>query len=277
MKKTFSLLAVLTLLPLVGCGKNNDKVISVAASEVPHAEILNNVVKPILEKEGYTLEVTVLYWTIQNSEVESGTYDANYFQHRPYLEQYDSGNSVYDTNYTYTKVFPVATVHFEPLRIYAGKKSAEDFETNKKTAEYEICSDVSNEIRALELLKKCGAIDDYETDSDGNPINLPSNIHLIDENLLVSSLQDYDYAVLPANSALTGKLKADETLPVESDEVKDRNANVIAANVKKYQTDVTYKKKIDVLVDAVLSNEVATFIQSNYQGVVVVAQEDLRK
>lgn len=278
MRKSPIILAALSLLSLASCGgSDTSKVINVCASEIPHAEILTSAVKPLLAKSGYTLNVTILDWTIQNSEVEALTYDANYFQHRPYLQQYDGGSVNYDPNYTYKKIFPVASVHFEPLRIFAGKKTAAEFEIAKKSATYEICSDVSNEIRALDLLVKSGVIDSYETDKDGNPINLPSNITLIDENLLVSSMNDYDYAVLPTNSALTGHLKADNSLPVESDEVKDMRANVLAANVSKYSTDSVYKAKIDVLADAILSSDVASFITSNYQGVISVAQKDLRK
>ncbi len=276
MKKLSKLIFVLPLLTLFSCQANRDNVISVAASEIPHAEVLNNAVKPILEKQGYTLEVKILDWTLQNDAVVNGDYDANYFQHRPYLQQFDSGSSTYSTTYTYTKLFPTATVHFEPLRIYPGKKTATEFAANKKTATYEICNDVSNEIRALELLKNAGVIDSYETDEKGNPINLPSNITPIAENLLVSSLNDYDYAVLPTNSALTGNLTADQTLPVESDDVKEKNANVLAASVSKYKSDETYKKKIDVLTDAILSTDVSAFILKQYNGVVAVAQKDLR-
>ncbi len=277
MKKLSKILFCLPLLSLFSCqGKNKDNVITVAASQIPHAEILNNAVKPLLKEKGYDLEVTELDWTLQNDAVKNGEYDANYFQHRPYLQQFDSNSSTYSTSYTYTKLFPTATVHFEPLRIYVGKKSATEFESAKKTATYEICKDVSNQIRALELLKQSGVISDYETDNNGNPINLPSNITTIDENLLVSSLKDYDYGILPTNTALTGKLKADETLPSESDEVKEKNANVVAARVSEYKENETYKKKIDALTDALLSTSVATFIQENYQGVVAVAQKDLR-
>ncbi len=276
MKKLSKLIFVLPLLTLFSCQGSKENVITVAASEVPHAEVLNNAVKPLLEKQGYTLEVKILDWTLQNDAVVNGDYDANYFQHRPYLQQFDSGSSTYSTSYTYTKLFPTATVHFEPLRIYPGKKTAAEFETNKTTATYEICNDVSNEIRALDLLKKAGVISSYDVDEKGNPINLPSNITPIAENLLVSSLSDYDYAVLPTNSALTGKLTASETLPVESDEVKEKNANVLAASVTKYKSDETYKKKIDVLTDALLSTEVSSFIKTQYQGVITIAQTDLR-
>ncbi len=274
MKKPFALLLLFPLF-LTGCG-DSSKTITIAASEIPHAEILNEAVKPLLEEKGYSLKVTILDWTIQNDGVYNNDYDANYFQHRPYLQQYDSGSSTYSESYVYTKVFPVATVHFEPLRIYAGRKSASEFESSKKTATYEICSDVSNEIRALDLLVSSGVIDSYQTDEKGNPINLPSNIRAIDENMLVASLQDYDYAVLPTNSALTGHLNGDPSLPVENDSVKDLRANVVAANVSKYKSDSVYKAKIDVLTDCLLSSEVDNYIQTKYSGVISTAQKDLR-
>jgi D-methionine transport system substrate-binding protein len=276
---------VLTLLAVLGlsCGfvtgcKKTDNVITICASQTPHAEVLTNAVSSILAKEGYTLKVTVLDWTLQNDAVKNGDYDANYFQHRPYLEQYDSGSANYSTSYTYTKVFPTAAVHFEPLRIYAGKSTAVDFASKKalSTTTYEICSDVSNEIRALDLLVANQVIASYEKDKDGTPINLPANITLIDENLLVSSKADYDYALLPCNTALKGNLTADDLLPVESNDVADLRANVIAANVTKYQSDSAYKKKIDALTDAVLTKAVASYILETYKGVIITYQKDLR-
>ncbi len=275
--KKLSTLLLLSSFFLAGCGSSDSsKTITIAASEIPHAEILNDAVKPLLKEKGYSLEVTILDWTLQNDGVYNNDYDANYFQHRPYLQQYDSSSSTYSEDYVYTKVFPVATVHFEPLRIYAGKKSASEFESSKKSATYEICSDVSNEIRALDLLVSSGVITSYQTDENGNPINLPSNIRAIDENMLVASLQDYDYAVLPTNSALTGHLNGDPSLPVENDSVKDLRANVVAANVSKYKSDSVYKTKIDVLADCLLSSEVDSYIQAKYSGVISTAQKDLR-
>ena len=288
MKKITSLLVLSTLF-LASCGGEaansptgsasgavSGGTITIAASEIPHAEILNDAVKPLLEEKGYSLKVTILDWTLQNDGVYNSDYDANYFQHRPYLQQYDSGSTAYSADYTYTKVFPVATVHFEPLRIYAGKKKASEFASSKTTATYEICNDVSNEIRALDLLVESGVISSYQKDAEGNPINLPSNIVPIEESLLVASLQDYDYAVLPTNSALTGGLSGDPSLPVESDSVKDLRANVVAANVSKYKSDEAYKAKIDALADCLLSPSVDSYIQTKYSGVISTAQKDLR-
>ena len=265
---------------LTGCSeaailREGDNVISVCASESPHARILNEAVRPLLAEKGYTLNVSVLDWTLQNDSVYKGDYDANYFQHRPYLEQYDSGSANYVEDYTYTRVFPAALVHYEPLRVYEGKSSAADFESKKTTATYEICSDVSNEIRALDLLVANGVITGYEKDSDGNPINLPKNISLIDENQLVAQKGDYDYAVLPCNTALTGNLAADDRLPAEGGDVADLRANIIAANVQYYKSNATYKTKIDALVEAVLDSSVSEYITKTWSGIISVDQKSL--
>lgn len=260
---------------LTSCG-SNEKVITVCASLSPHSEILNDAVKPILKEKGYTLEVTVLDWTIQNESVKNGDYDANYFQHRPYLQQYDSGSSEYDENYVYESVFPVVAVHFEPLRIYEGKRSAEEFESIKKSATYEICNDATNACRALDLLVNNDVISSYEVDENGNPINLPSNITMISEELLAASLSDYDYGLLPCNTALTGNIKGNDLLPVEGNEVSELRANVLAANVEKYSNDATYKEKIDLLADALLDDSIKSYIVEKYNNVIVPLGNDLR-
>lgn len=280
MKKSIllTLCSILSLFAITACSDKKNT-ISVCASLSPHAEILNEVVKPLIEKKGYTLEVTVLDWTLQNEAVYNSDYDANYFQHRPYLQQFDSSVATYSESYTYTKVFPVCGVHFEPLRIYEGKSKAADFESKKKTATYEICSDPSNEIRALDLLKSANVIDSYSVDENGNPIDdkLPKNITPINEELLVAQKDDYDYAVLPCNTALTGNVKVSQTLPTETDDVKDLRTNVIAANVKKYSENTEYKTKIDVLVDCILDESVSTFINKRYNNVISVSLKDYRK
>lgn len=276
MKKSLFLLPLLVL-SFTSCKKDTSKVISIACSQKPHAEILNNVCKEVLKKKGYELEVTVLDWTIMNEETNKGSYDGNYFQHRPYLQNYDGDSTTYSSTYTYKKLFPAVTVHFEPLRIYEGKKNASEFATLKTTASYCICNDVSNEIRALDLLKEAGVIDNYELDKDGTPINLPNNIHALTESELALSIADYDYGVLPVNSALTGGLEANDSLPTENDSVADKNANVLALNVEKYSNDNTYKTKMDVLCDTLLTSDVADYIKTTYKGVIASYQKDLRK
>lgn len=275
MKKHIALLTgALSLLALASCG-DNANTITVCCSSLPHEQILNNAIKPLLEKEGYKLKTTVLDWSIQNSAVAEKEYDVNYFQHRPYLQSWESGNSNYDTNYSYTTLFPVATVHYEPLRIYAGKKTAAEFPSVKTTATYVICNDDTNQTRALDLLVKNGVISSYEKDDKGSPVNLPSNIKAVSEENLAASLVDYDYGVLPTNTALTGNIVPDVTLPVEGDDVADLRSNVIAARVKDYAEDSSYKAKIDALAKASLDTSVADYIAKTWNNVIVAYQHSL--
>ena len=84
----------LAALTLAGCN-GGDKVISIAASELPHAKILNECISDIVKEDGYTLKVKVLDWTIQNDAVANGEYDANYFEHVPYLKTYTGTTKLY--------------------------------------------------------------------------------------------------------------------------------------------------------------------------------------
>jgi len=270
-KNTLLLVSLLLLGGVSSCSTDTSKTISVCASELPHAQILNDSVKPILEKEGYTLKVTVLDWTLQNDAVSFLDYDANYFQHIPYLDTYNPNED---------KVFPVCKVHYEPLKIYAGKASVAY--TDKK-ATFEICNDTSNGTRALDLLVASNIIDSYEKDSDGNAdfTKLPSNITAVAENLLVASLPDYDYGLLPCNTAMTGNIDgnsdSNKDLPSESSELASKKANVLAANTTEYNSNTVYQIKIDALADALLSDTVKTYINDTWKGVVLAYQEDLRK
>ena len=99
----------------------SDKTIKVCASDIPHAEVLNNKVKELLQPKVYTLDVTILDWTLQNDAVANKDYDANYFQHIPYLLTYEgTGNK---------ELFASCKVHYEPLGIYVGKAKLTDFVT----------------------------------------------------------------------------------------------------------------------------------------------------
>ena len=120
-KKTIAivLVAVLALGLLAGCGKKaDDKTITVAASPTPHAEILK-VAGEVLAKEGYTLKVTEYSDYVQpNNVVEDGELDANYFQHVPYLDDFNAENG--------TDIVSVGAIHVEPMGIYGGKQTTLD-------------------------------------------------------------------------------------------------------------------------------------------------------
>ncbi len=121
MKKTIAIILTLVLaLSLVACGGNNadDKVITVAASPTPHAEILK-VAAEVLAKEGWTLEIKEYTDYVQpNNVVEDGEIDANYFQHVPYLDDFNAENG--------THIVTVAGIHVEPMGIYGGKQASLD-------------------------------------------------------------------------------------------------------------------------------------------------------
>lgn len=262
------------VLALASCGNNgNDKNITVCASDVPHAEILNGSVKSYVESKGYTLNVTVLDWTTQNDAVANGDYDANYFQHVPYLETYTGT----------TELVATCKVHYEPLGIYKGKANA----SLDNVKSIEVCDDVSNAIRAFELLKAKGILSEIPVKDDALTFEGSSwtstegiTVTLIAENLLVSSRTDYDLACLPCNTALTGNVSATERLLVEDDpEQVSLKANVLAVRKADYLNNASYKAKIDVLTDALLSTETSTFVNTTYNGVITCdssSQIDLR-
>ena len=267
------LVVVLSLCFTTGC-QDNSKVINVCASELPHADILENAVAPILKEKGYTLKVTVLDWTIQNDSVANGDYDANYFQHVPYLELFEGD----------VKLFASAKVHYEPLGIYQGKSTGA-LATGKTFA---ICNDESNALRALELLKAKGVIENLPVDAEGKLTITGSNwtsdngvtVTLIAEELLVASMADYDFVCLPCNTALTGNVDGAKQVAKEDDpELVAGKANIIAARVDDYKNDETYKAKIDVLTDAVLSKAVADYVNQKWGGAITCdssSQIDLR-
>ena len=151
---------------------SEDKTITVAASPTPHAEILNNAVKPILEEQGYTLEVKEFTDYVQpNTVTEAGEVDANYFQHRPYLENFNAEQG--------THLVEVAGVHFEPMGIFSSNIASLDELADGATVA--VPNDATNEARALLLLEQEGLIEvDDEAginatinDITSNPKNLP--------------------------------------------------------------------------------------------------------
>ena len=152
------LTGILAVGALTGCGAksdgkdsakaSDDKKITVAASATPHAEILEEA-KSLLEKKGYTLEVKVFDDYVQpNNVVESGEFDANYFQHIPYLEQFNEEKG--------THLAIAGKIHYEPFGIYPGtKKDLKDIAKGDKIA---VPNDTTNEARALLLLQDNGII-----------------------------------------------------------------------------------------------------------------------
>ena len=122
--------------------------IKVAASATPHAEILEQA-KPLLAEQGYDLQVTVFNDYVQPNEVvESGDFDANYFQHIPYLDSFNEEKGTHLVN--------AGGIHYEPFGIYPGTKSSLDDLAEGDTIA--VPNDTTNEARALLLLQDNGII-----------------------------------------------------------------------------------------------------------------------
>lgn len=266
MKKTITL--VLALLMLVGClcscGKSkDDKTIKVGASPTPHAEILS-VVKDELAKDGYTLEIVEYNdYVLPNTAVEDGSLDANYFQHAPYLNDFNENNN--------THLVSAGAIHYEPFGIYAGQVDSLDAITEGATIA--VPNDGSNESRALFLLEAQGLITLKEgtsiasatiLDIKENPLNL--NIVEMEAAQLVIALPDVAVAVINGNYAIGGGLKVADALALEdgSSDAAQTYANIVAVKEGNEKSD-----KIVALVKALQSETVREYIDTTYAGAVV--------
>ena len=267
MKKKF-LIAAITLiftLALVGCGKDKNsaasdsKTIKVGANIVPHAEILEYV-KPILKEKGYTLEIVQLEDSITpNTGVIEGSLDANYFQHVPYLEQFNKENG--------SDLVSIGAIHYEPFGIYAGRtKSLADLPDGAIIA---VPNNVTNEARALLLLAQEGIITLKEgagitATIESNPKNIQFK-ELAPEQL-VAALPDVDVAVINGNYAIEGGLHVSQALAVEANDglAAQTYGNIIATVPGKKDSEA-----LKVLVEVLQSEDVKKFIEDKYDGAVV--------
>ena len=270
MKKLAALLlaGVLAVGSLTACGGSSDdssesKTIKVAASATPHAEILEQV-KPILAEKGYDLEVTVFDDYVQPNEgVESGDYDANYFQHIPYLESYNEEKGTHLVN--------AGSIHYEPFGIYPGtRKSLDEMADGDAIA---VPNDTTNEARALVLLQDNGIIKLKEgvglnatvTDIVENPKNI--KIVELEAAQVARVTGETAYVVLNGNYALeAGYTVAKDALTYESadSEAAKTYVNVIA--VKEGNEDT---EGIKALVEVLKSDEIKEYINSTYEGAVI--------
>lgn len=240
----------------------NLEVIKVGASITPHAEILEQV-KDVLAEQGYDLQIVEYNdYILPNTALESGDLDANFFQHQPYLDDFNAEND--------THLVSVAAVHFEPFGLYAGKTGSLDDLTEGATVA--VPNDTTNEARALLLLEAQGLIKLKEgagltatvLDVEENPLNL--EIKEIEAAQIVRSLQDVDIAAINGNYAAEGGLDVADAIAVEASDslAADTYGNVIV--VKAGNED---SAKTKALVDAVLSDEVRSYIEKIYGNAVI--------
>ncbi|MCD8131211.1 MAG: MetQ/NlpA family ABC transporter substrate-binding protein [Lachnospiraceae bacterium] len=232
----------------------------VGAVVTPHAEILEYI-RDDLAEAGYDLQIVEYNdYVLPNTALEAGDLDANYFQHVPYLENFNEENG--------THIVAVASVHFEPMAIYAGKTSS--LEELQEGATVAVPNDTTNEARALLLLEANGLITlDPDAgltatvlDITDNPLNL--QITELEAAQIPRSIEDVDIAVVNGNYAIEAGLT--ETIAVESSESEaaETYRNVIA--VREGDEDTA---KTQALVDAILTDKVRDFITNNYDGAVL--------
>lgn len=237
--------------------------LKVAASPTPHAEILN-AAKDILAEQGIDLEVIEFTEYVQpNLVTESGEVDANYFQHKPYLDGFNVEQG--------THLVSVGPVHYEPLGIYPGKSS--DLENIADGATIAIPSDTTNEARALQLLAAQGLITVRDgagltatvNDITDNPHNL--QIKEIEAAQLPRTVQDVDFAVINGNYAMeAGFSVGKDALATEdaSSEAAQTYANVLVVKEGRENDPA-----IQALYAALTSDKVKDYINSTYDGAVV--------
>ncbi len=243
------------------------KEIKVAASATPHAEILEEA-KVLLEEEGYKLDITVFNDYVQPNEVvESGDFDANYFQHIPYLDSFNDEKGTHLVN--------AGGIHYEPFGIYPGtKKSLDELKEGDTIA---VPNDTTNEARALLLLQDNGVI----TLKEGAGLNATVNdieentkdIKIVElEAAQVSRVVDeVAFVVLNGNYALEAgySVKSDAIAYEKSDsEAAKTYVNVIA--VKEGNED---SEAVKALVSVLTSDDVKKFIDEKYDGAVIAFEE----
>ena len=241
--------------------------ITVAASTTPHAEILA-AAKDILAAQGWTLEVTEFQDYVQpNLVVESGEFDANYFQHIPYLEEFNVEQNTHLVN--------AGGIHYEPFGIYPGTKASLDDIADKDTIA--VPNDTTNEARALLLLQDNGII----TLKDGagltatvrDIVDNPHNVEILElEAAQVPRVKDeVAYVVLNGNYALeAGFSVAKDAIAYEKSdsEAAKTYVNVIAV----YEGNES-NEGIQALVAVLKSDEIRQYITDTYDGAVIPFEE----
>ena len=238
--------------------------VKVGASVTPHAEILN-AVKDELKAAGYDLEVVEFTdYVLPNTALEQGDLDANYFQHTPYLENFNEENG--------THLVSVGKIHYEPFGIYAGKTF--DLSAIPEGGSIAIPNDGTNEARALLLLEAQGLIKLKEgitftatvLDIAENPKNL--SIKEIEAAQLARSLQDVDAAVINGNYAIQAGLKVKDALAIED---KDSIAADTYANVLVVKEGHENDEATKALLAALQSDTAKKFMEEKYEGAVIAA------
>jgi len=267
MKKLISIISVLALsFGLVACGGGNDaKTISIGVTPVPHEEIVRDVVAPILEEQGWKVDIVQFNDYVQpNTSVEEGELDANYYQTIRYLQQQNADRGLH--------LVDVVGVHLEPMGVYSNEiTSLDDLYAGATVA---VPNDGSNESRAIKLLADNGFITLKETDDlytlqhiETNPLGLEF-VELEAANL-TRSLEDVTIAVINGNYALEAGLSPlTDALVAEKADAEDSYLYINYVVVKEGNEN---SEKTKALVEAFKDPKVKAYIEEKYSGSVIPA------
>ena len=250
--------------PAEGTPSGELETITVGATAVPHAEILE-AVRGELETLGYELKVEIFNdYILPNTSLDDGSLDANYFQHGPYLENFNAERG--------TDLVNAAAIHYEPMGIYPGSKSTLDELAEGDTIA--IPNDGSNETRALLILQDLG----YITLTEGinassvatvlDIVDNPMNLEILEMNAenIPHSLPDVAFGIINGNYALQAGLTGNDALASED---AQSDAAQTYANIVACRSGDESSEKIQALITALTSETCREFIESTYDGAVV--------
>lgn len=258
MKRLYSIL--ITSIILCSCTRSSPPSLKVAATSVPHAEILEYI-QPELKREGIELEILIIDdFNTSNRALADGEVDANFFQHLPFLEAQKK-----DFGY---ELEALVAVHIEPMGVYSKKVHALDKLRNG--AIIAVPSDPSNQARALALFEKSGWINLRSHDAKTSVLDISSNPHHLkfielDSPLLSRSLDDVDAAAISTNFALLAGLSpTKDALMIEGGDSPFANLVVI----RKGERD---RSDLQALKAALTTDQTSQFIEERYEGAIIPA------
>lgn len=270
---SLGLISVLTVGLLVGCSskkeegadasKSETKKIVVGATPTPHAEFLKEFAAAKLKEKGIELEVKEFTdYVIPNKSVADKQLDANYFQHIPYLEDFNKENK--------TTLVPIGKIHAEPLAAYSKKiKSTSEI---KDGATIAIPNDNSNGTRALKLLQKQGLIElkdkDAANQTERDVVKNPKNLKIkaVEAAQLPRILEEVDVAIINGNYALEAKLDTKSTLFAEEVADIEKHVNVVVS-----REDNKDDASLKALVEVLRSEDAKKFLKEKYGSAVIPA------
>lgn len=271
--KIFVFLIIASLFLFSSCRKKseNANVITVGATAVPHADILENAVKKVLKEKGYELKTVVFNdYVLPNRALEDGELDANYYQTLGYMQDQNKNANLH--------LYAVIGVHIEPMGVYSSKYKA--ISEIKDGATIGIPNDYDNGLRALRLLAQKGllkSLDDVDVKNvNFETIGLNENINPrkfkivpLEAAALPRSLSDLSIAIINGNFALSSKLV--ETSPaIEIEEFDEKSARA-KTNFVVVKSGNEKNEKINALVQAIQSEEVKKYIEEKYKGSVITS------